>query len=282
MSVLPEHRGGDGVPLLLLHGITATHRVWEPVLEELERHHLVIAPTLAGHAGALPLERGVAATVNSLADRIEQRLDELQIVRPHIAGNSLGGWIALELARRGRARSVIAFSPPAAWASARDLARVSLLVSAGHLGARASGPRMRALLARPRARQRMLALAFEHPERIPPDVVCTMLDENSECAVVGEFVRSVWRDGPISGGLATLDCPIRIAWPVRDRTTPFERHCRPLLAALPEAELVMLSGVGHVPMYDDPALVARTILELTSAVDSDRDALEPPPAAGDG
>src|ERR1700722_14608468 len=131
-----EHRGGRGSPLLLLHGITATFRVWEPLFSALEEQHEVIAPTLAGHHGASALAEGVVADVSSLADRIEVRLDELGIARPHVAGNSLGG----------RARTVVAFSPPAAWCSARDLARVSVLVTAGHAAARLNGPRPRGLL----------------------------------------------------------------------------------------------------------------------------------------
>jgi pimeloyl-ACP methyl ester carboxylesterase len=107
-AVAAEHRGGSGPPLLLLHGITASFRVWEPVLPALEEHHEVFAPTLAGHYGAAALHDGVLANVESLTDRLEERLDELEIARPHVVGNSLGGWLALELPRRGRASSVVA------------------------------------------------------------------------------------------------------------------------------------------------------------------------------
>ena len=179
-----EHRGGRGSPLSLLHGITATFRVWEPVFPALEEQHDVIAPTLAGHHGASALAEGSVADISSLADRIEVRLDELGIARPHVAGNSLGGWIALELARRGRAKTVVAFSPPAAWCSARDLARVSALVTAGHAAARLSGPRPRGLLTRPRGRRLLLRLAVEHGERVPPAVVEAMIRENASCTIL--------------------------------------------------------------------------------------------------
>ena len=135
----PEHRGGRGSPLLLLHGITATFRVWEPVFQLLEEQHEVIAPTLAGHLGASALAAGVVANIK-LAGRPDRGPPgRARNCRPHVAGNSLGGWIALELARRGRARTVVAFSPPAAWCSARDLARVSALVTAGHAAAQLRG-----------------------------------------------------------------------------------------------------------------------------------------------
>jgi pimeloyl-ACP methyl ester carboxylesterase len=262
--VAAEHRGGSGPPLLLLHGLTASFRIWEPVLEALEKHHDVLAPTLAGHRGGTPLECGIAAGVASLTDAVEHRLDELEIERPHIAGNSLGGWIALELARRGRARSVVALSPAGAWGTVAELERVRLLIRAGHLAAGIGGDRIRGLIARPRSRRLLLRGAFEHGERVPPAAVGAILADNVGCTVLDEFLRGLPRDGRIAGPIEPPDCPIRIAWGECDRTLPFERYGRPLLPLVPAAELVRLSGVGHVPMYDDPGLVASTILDLSS------------------
>jgi pimeloyl-ACP methyl ester carboxylesterase len=243
--------------------LTATFRVWQPVFAALERHHEVIAPTLAGHNGAARNEVGGPLGVASLTDVVERRLDELKLEQVHVAGNSLGGWIALELARRGRARSVTAFSPASSWISVRDLRRVSLIVRAGHLAAVQGGPNVEKILTRPRARQLLLRIAFAHGDRLTPNQMVEMLSDNAGCWGLDEFLRSVWRDGQLAGPLEPPDCPIRIAWPKHDRTLPFRRYGRPALAAVPGAELLMLSGVGHVPMYDDPALVARTILEVT-------------------
>jgi pimeloyl-ACP methyl ester carboxylesterase len=266
-GVVAEYSGGVGTPLLLVHGITATFRVWEPVIPALEEHHHVIAPTLAGHHGAKPLDDGVVVSVGALTEVIERRLDELELEQLHVAGNSLGGWVALELARRGRALSVVAFSPAASWNSVRDLARVSMIVEMGHLASGMSTRRLRGLLARPRSRRSLLRLAVEHGERVPPAVAESMLRENAGCVIAGDFLRAVWRDGALADTIDSPGCPIRIAWPEHDRTLPFERHGRPLLAAIPNAELVRLPGVGHVPMYDDPPLVTSTILEVTRAVD---------------
>jgi pimeloyl-ACP methyl ester carboxylesterase len=267
-TVAAEHRGGTGTPLLLLHGLTASFRVWQPVFEPLERHHEVIAPTLAGHYGGAALAAGVVPSVASLTDAVERRLDELEIARPHVAGNSLGGIISLELARRGRARSVVAFSPPATWASDSDFLRVSMIVWSGHLAAGRSGPSVRGLLARPRSRRLLLRVACEHGERVPPAAAESMLADSAAYASLSEFLRAVRHDGPMVSPVEVPDCPIRIAWPLRDRTVPFERYGRPLLKVVPGAELVRLDGVGHVPMYDDPVLVVRTILEVTEAVDA--------------
>src|SRR5271168_3976263 len=120
-DLTPSHRGGTGTPLLLLHGIGAIWRAWSPVLPYLEPHHEVIVPTLHGHAGGPPLDSEVEPSVQALADGIEELLDRLGLQKVHIAGNSLGGWIGIELARRGRARSLVLLSPAGAWRSPRRI-----------------------------------------------------------------------------------------------------------------------------------------------------------------
>ena len=112
-SFTPEHHGGTGPPLVCLHGITDTWRTWELVLPALERHHEVLAPTLAGHAGGPPLGE---ITDGALADAVELAMDEAGFETAHLVGNSLGGYVALQLAARGRARTVVAFAPAGGWA----------------------------------------------------------------------------------------------------------------------------------------------------------------------
>ena len=118
MTFTSEHRGGAGEPLVLLHGFSDTWRTWELVLPALERHHDVLALTLAGHAGGPPLIGEITDAV--LADAVERALDAHGIERAHIAGNSLGGYVALQLAARGRARSVVALAPAGGWAKGDD------------------------------------------------------------------------------------------------------------------------------------------------------------------
>ncbi len=111
----PSHRGGCGSPLVCLHGFSDTWRLWELVLPMLERRHDVLASTLPGHAGGPELAGEVSATL--IPDAVERAMDEAGFETAHIAGNSLGGLVALELAARGRARSVVAFAPAGGWAS---------------------------------------------------------------------------------------------------------------------------------------------------------------------
>src|ERR1700737_2691672 len=136
LELTPVHRGGTGQPLLLLHGIGAIWRAWSPVLPYLEPHHEVIVPTLHGHAGGPPLDSEIAPSVQALVDGIEEELDRLGLQKVHIAGNSLGGWIGIELARRGRAHSLVLLSPAGAWGASRRIRMTShgVRFSLGALG----------------------------------------------------------------------------------------------------------------------------------------------------
>ena len=115
----PSHRGGTGPPLVCLHGFMDTWRTWELVLPALERDHEVLAPTLPGHAGG-PHISGDGADLAFAADAIEQAMDEARFETAHIIGNSLGGYLALELAARGRADSVVALAPAGGWVDGDD------------------------------------------------------------------------------------------------------------------------------------------------------------------
>jgi pimeloyl-ACP methyl ester carboxylesterase len=109
-------RQGSGEPLVLLHGILGSERMWSHVVPLLAQHYDVIAPTMLGHRGGRP------ATVRPtrmahIVDDARRLLDELGLEQVHLAGNSLGGRVALELARLGRAQTVCALSPSGTWES---------------------------------------------------------------------------------------------------------------------------------------------------------------------
>src|SRR5882762_2074321 len=109
------YRAGSGEPLLLLHGFTGAWHHWRPLLGELVARYEVIAPTLAGHDGGMPLPAGTALNFAGSTDLLEEHLDELGLDTVHVVGNSMGGALALELAKRGRARSVVALAPAGGW-----------------------------------------------------------------------------------------------------------------------------------------------------------------------
>ena len=95
-------------PLLLLHGVMMSAAAWADVVPLMTDHHEIIAPNAIGHRGG-PRLTG-SASIAALTDHTERLLDARGLGRVHIAGNSMGGWMAIELARRGRALTVCAFS----------------------------------------------------------------------------------------------------------------------------------------------------------------------------
>jgi pimeloyl-ACP methyl ester carboxylesterase len=264
MSTPSRYSGGAGTPVVLLHGATATWHAWRPVLGELGRHHRVLAPTLAGHRGGTPLTCPPGEVVSRIVDDVAQFLDEVGLADAHLVGNSLGGWVALELARRGRARSVVALSPAGAWKLPRDLERLLRLF---RLGARVGSWQVVHRMAKIGwVRRIVLRAVCEHGDRIPAAAAAEMFEDMAGCSVLPALLSGAHLAGPIAPFIE-VPCPVRIAWAERDRTIPFHRYGRSMLTAVPQAELVVMRGVGHVPMYDDPALVVNTILAVTTAVD---------------
>jgi len=252
-------------PIVLLHGATSSARVWDPLLPTLSPKYRVFTPTLAGHYGGPPLTTDPAAVVDRIVDVMCRQLDEAAIDTAHIVGNSLGGWVALELARRGRAQSVLALSPAGAWRSPRDLRRLLVLFRAGAVLGRVNGTSN--LLARKRLRRILLLLMAEHADRMTPAQITAALQDIAGCTALPEILDGARNNGPISP-VSDVGCRVRIVWGLRDRMLPFMRYGAPMLAAVPAAEFKLIPGVGHVPMIDDPLLIANMILEFVETTDS--------------
>ena len=155
-------RAGAGEPLLLLHTLGTDRHMWDPVLARLTAERDVIAIDMPGFGESAPLP-GARVSPEALAGAIAAFLTELGIDRPHVAGNSLGGWIALELARTGHARSVTAIAPAGLWREPLVPKR-----STARLLARALLPLMPALVRSARGRRAALSGTMAHAERIPP------------------------------------------------------------------------------------------------------------------
>ncbi len=276
VRVEPEHHGGSGTPLLLLHGFTDTWYAWRPLLPYLEPEHEVLAVTLPGHHGGPDLG-GRPMTVETALDILEARLDAAGWATAHIAGSSYGGWLSLGLAARGRARSVVALCPAGGWKGESPEGRhVYRYFLRSHHILKRSTPRMLHLLAvRPRLRAAAFREVIAHPRRLPPGAALHMLEGARECSVVLEGIEAARREDAF-GALGPIDVPVRIAYGERDWLIRWPRWYERLRRMLPDAEYVKLADCGHLPMWDDPELTARTILEVTRARDADRS-----PAAAD-
>ena len=267
LELTPVHREGTGQPLLLLHGIGAIWRAWSPVLPYLEPHHDLIVPTLHGHAGGPPLDAEVAPSVQALVDGIEEELDRLGLQKVHIAGNSLGGWIGIELARRGRALSLVLLSPAGAWRSPRRFRMTSHGVRFSYGTLARYSHRAETIAERRFLRWAMLAGQVAHPHHVSHETLVTYIHASGKSPVVDPLLR-VLHLNPVDPLPADRDYPVRLVWGERDLVLPFKHFGSPMLERLPGAELIRLEGVGHVPMSDDPARVAELILQVTRAAES--------------
>ena len=251
-------------PLVLIHGFTGTAGIWEPILPALREHHDVTAVALLGHCGGEPFPEGVAPSFSALADGVERDMDAAGIERAHLVGNSLGGWLALELGHRGRALSVVALSPAGgAEPGSRADKRLEPYFRRTHRLLQFAGPRAEALTKRPRLRKLVLRDIASYPERIPPRAAAEMVRSSYECPAYLELLEALIEGGPATD-LSGIDVPVRLAWGTRDRILPLEDFSPRLLRLVPSAELVRLEGLGHCPQSDDPPGVARTILEVTA------------------
>ena len=257
------HRGGSGEPLVLVHGGGGTRRLWRTAIPLLERDHDVLAVTLRGHFGGVPLAAGAEASVAALVDGVEQDMDEAGFGTAHVAGGSLGGWVALELARRGRARTAIAIAPAGGWErGSPELRRVARIYRFLIAGSRLSAPYARLLASRPRLRRLGAWHHFAHPERMDPDDFAYMIAGAAAAESLQRgLARATEEEGAV--GLDEIDCPVLLAFPEGDVILPRTRYGEHFVRAIPHAEVVDLPGVGHAAMVDDPELVARTIAGFT-------------------
>jgi pimeloyl-ACP methyl ester carboxylesterase len=253
MLFTPAHRGGSGPPLVLLHGFLDTWRVWELVLPALERRHDVLAPTLAGHAGGPPLD---VVTNAAVAEAVERAMDAAGFATAHVAGNSLGGYVALQLAARGRARSVVAFAP------AGGHREVLELQTGMREQARAAAPHALALLATDAGRRRATELLTVNYSHIPVDLLAHELLGVAGCTGAEAMIEHARRDGwPLDAEHVT--CPVRIVWGTADRLLPWPAAAERFRRELPQADWVELDGVGHCPQLDVPLETAELILGFT-------------------
>jgi pimeloyl-ACP methyl ester carboxylesterase len=267
MSVDPQgdhFRAGTGTPVVLLHGVSMSWRVWKPVLPLLTSYHDVFVPTLAGHRGGPLPTPDQSPGMGTLVDLLCEQLDRAGIDTPHVVGNSLGGWVALELARRGRARSVTAISPAGAWRAPRDLTQLLWMFKLAHLS---MGTPAMAMFARfPRLQSGSLRRLMEHPGRIPADEMVELVADFVQCPLFAALASGAAKLHQIEE-LDIAHCPVHISWGDKDRLIPYRRFGHPMRDLVRGARFSTMPGVGHVPMYDDPQLIARTILDMTSTVD---------------
>ncbi|HEX3689445.1 MAG TPA: alpha/beta fold hydrolase [Solirubrobacteraceae bacterium] len=245
-ATLAHDRAGHGSPLVLLHPLGADRRVWDALRPFLTTRRELITIDLPGF-GESPALDGQVPTPRALAGAVAAQLAEIGVERPHVAGNSLGGWVALELGLSGVAGSVSGIAPAGLWpeplvpkaAIAHRLARTLLPAATWCVGTRPG-------------RSVLLSSAVAHPRRVPARDAQELL---RAYALAPDFVRvnDAMRAGRFEG-LERLRCPVTLVWPDHDRLIR-----RPVWVP-DRVRNVVLSDAGHMPMWDAPEALAEVLI----------------------
>ncbi|WP_147381463.1 alpha/beta fold hydrolase [Nocardioides immobilis] len=256
----PRHDAPDHV--LLLHGMGCGPWVWREVVAGLPAHITATAAVIAGHREGTRLARLSGRTApEQMVDDLERQIDELGVDRLHIVGNSLGGWLALRLAERRRALSVLCLAPAGGWrpGSLGERMVVSRFV-VGHRVARRLH-RQPGLLANPQVRRAVLSPVVQDPRRVTLADAQHFVHDMAECQALRAALGSA--GARQLNAVLFVDAPVTIAWSTEDRVLsgPWAREGFQHLAA----EQLEIPRAGHVPMLDVPDVVAGLIRERISA-----------------
>jgi pimeloyl-ACP methyl ester carboxylesterase len=252
-----------------IHGFTATWRAWELVLPALERRHDVLVPTLTGHAAGPAMPDRLVDS--ALADGVERAMDEAGFATAHLVGNSLGGYIALQLAARGRAESVVALAPAGGWAAGDESYRDTLQHFSKMLKALESAvPHIDSIVSTREGRRVATEFIAERYEHIPAELVAHQMLGAARCDGAQALIELALGEGWNLPAEA-LPCPVRFIWGTEDRLLKWPgAAARFQQAPFEAADWVVLDGVGHCPQLDVPAVAAELILEFVASSEPSR------------
>lgn len=260
---------GDGPPLLLLHGLGSSRSVWRPVLPALEERFTVVALDLPGHGDSPPLPPGADATPAGIAGSVDVVLDELGMDRVDVVGSSLGGWIALELARQGRARSVTALAPAGFWSESI----VPVVAHANRWASRALAPVAPTLLKVRPLRAVGFWTASADAGAMDPEVALEAVRAHAGARGWARTLAGT-HGRRCEAGDVSPDIPVTIVWGDQDRILPADT-CELRDGAPLHARWVRLDRCGHVPMWDQPEETVRLIRETVGAAPPARPSTTP-------
>ena len=266
MTDLAFTRIGSGEPLVLLHGIGSSRRVWDPVVAALAERFDVCAVDLPGFGDSAPLPRQVGSGARALAASVGRLIDDLGLGVPHVVGNSLGGWVALELAGSRRVRSLTLLSPAGLWRD-RTPAYTGVSLRASRWLSQHAGDLLAALVAGRTGRLLILGQTHGRPWRMTAEQARRTIADVGGCvgfdATLAATSACRYRAG------VPIEAPVTVAFGSRDLILLARRSRH--LDQLPAGTLVRtLPGCGHVPMFDDPAAVTDLIIASATRGSVDR------------
>jgi len=253
---LAYDRVGSGPPLVLLHGVGHRRQAWAAITDLVAPHRELFLVDLPGHGESPPLVTDGRPPVPVMLDAVLGLLDELGVQHPHFAGNSLGGRLALGAGVAGRAASVTALSPAGFFRGRVDVAYARSMFRVMEAAARWLQPVAGQLAASTAGRAVLFSSIVSRPGRLTAEQAAGDVEAflRATDALDAVLASPDHFTGQIPAGV-----PVTIGWGARDRLLP-RRQALVAKALLPGARFVLLPGCGHVPMTDDPQLVADVLL----------------------
>ena len=259
VNAIGYSRSGQGEPMVLLHWLGSSRAAWDAIVPALAERFDVIAVDLPGFGVSAPLPAGVEPSPAALAKAVAGLLDDLGIDRPHLAGNSLGGWVATELAKIRPCRSLTLLSPAGLWRYGTPwYCMVSLRLS--RWLARHARPALAKIMATRPGRAIVLGQVLAHPTRLTPAQARSIVEAVGTCPGFDATLKATARRR--IHGVQQVAAPVTVAFGSRDLVL-LKHQSRHLGELPPDTRSGTLPGCGHVPMTDDPARV--TDLIITSA-----------------
>jgi pimeloyl-ACP methyl ester carboxylesterase len=240
---LAFERRGKGNPLVLIHGYPLEHTIWDQTARLLENDFELILPDVRGFGGSTAL-----STTYSMADMAEElsaMLGHLKIEKAAFAGHSMGGYIALEFAKKfpGRVSGMaLVSSQIVADSEERKQGRYKTAVEVDRTGVGIVADAMTDKLS---------------PNQSVRDVVRPMIKRQSKSGVMGALKAMAEREDS-TALFSTFKFPVVVLHGEADELIPVER-AREAKAVLPQANLLELQGVGHMPMMEAPEKTAEAL-----------------------
>ena len=243
-------RMGSGDPVLLLHSLGGTLVMWEPVMEALAAQREVIAVDMPGFGDSPSLPGDVRPSARNLAAATLDFYDTLGIdAKPVVAGISLGGWVAIEAGRLGRASGVVGLCTAGFWNKPLGPKR-----SVARLMAKLATPFLDRITSDPDRRRQALGSQIRHTERMSAEQAAEIIRGYADAKDYDDANTEM--RGNVIGDLSDVRAPLTLAWAADDtlvRRTPLSR-------APADVRQLVMPDAGHIPTWDQPEIVTELIL----------------------
>jgi pimeloyl-ACP methyl ester carboxylesterase len=259
MAELAFSRRGVGAPIVLLHALGSSRYSFDPIIPALARHFDVIAIDLPGFGDSEPFSASVEPTPAALAEAVAEQLDQLGVQSPHLVGNSLGGWVALELAAIHPTASVALLAPAGLWRGNTPLYDRASLRATRWLSRHAARP-LSPLLEYRLVRGLVLGQTHGRPMHMTPQQARAAVYWLATCPGFEATLKATANRRYVA--TRPINAPITVAFGSRDLVL-LKSQSRHLDQLPPGTYVEVLPRCGHLPMADDPSTVSNFILRST-------------------